>query len=154
MQNVPKCLCTDGIVVVVRQKGFDCFRQTKKPRAMRTRSSDEELFFRHYQVFLMLFLFNNATEKREEEDDDERRRMSEKIQISFFFFFYSSVPCVPSEREFTDRKKALGYDHFFHVPLSSLHLSRSSSPSILSVKKTTFPSWWPRCETFFFFFFL
>jgi hypothetical protein len=108
----------------------------REPRSGWTRSSDGELFFRHYHVlsssssssssFTYFYISLGITMK--EGVGGKKIRMSQKNSNQFFFFFllFVSFRVFPNRtnertgerererREFTDRKKALG-DFFFLV---------------------------------------
>jgi hypothetical protein len=111
----------------------------REPRSGWTRSSDGELFFRHYHVlssssssssFTYFYISLGITMK--EGVGGKKIRMSQKNSNQFFFFFllFVSFRVFPNrtnertgerEREFTDRKKALG-DFFFLVFHVLLHI--------------------------------
>ena len=80
---------------------------------------------------------------KKEEKKDERKRKFKSVSSPLLRVFQTNGSSRTGKRPWATTT-------FFHVPLSSLHLSRSSSSFILSFKKTT--SWWPRYETFFFLF--
>jgi hypothetical protein len=86
----------------------------REPRSGWTRSSDGELFFRHYHVlsssssssFTYFYISLGITMK--EGVGEKKIRMSQKNSNQFFFFFLSPfrfIPCVPKPNERTNGRK-------------------------------------------------
>ena len=123
----------------------------REPWSGWTRSSDGELFFRHYHVLLLLlhvffhfyFTWNNNEGKKKE---DKILRMSQKNSNQFFFFFFfflvfNLVCFYQNERTGetrVHRPEKSPRRYFFHVPSSSSSSSLYFHPNICYVYSPSF----------------